>query len=53
MKNGQKEEVEVKNVKSQIRKWIEDCAVRGSMYSSNTSSDFQKLEDVLFQRMEL
>ena len=41
MKNGQKEEVEVKNVKSQIRKWIEDCAARGSMYSSNTSSDFQ------------
>ena len=40
-KNGQKEEVEVKNVKSQIRKWIEDCAVRGSMYSSNTYSDFQ------------
>ena len=40
-KNGQKEEVEVKNVKSQIRKWNEDYAVRGSMYSSNTSSDFQ------------
>ena len=36
-----KEEVEVKNVKSQIRKWNEDYAVRGSMYSSNTSSDFQ------------
>ena len=40
-KNGQKEEVEVKNIKSQIRKWNEDYAVRGSMYSSNTSSDFQ------------
>ena len=36
-----KEEVEVKKVKSQIRKWNEDYAVRGSMYSSNTSSDFQ------------